>query len=127
MVNEWLQHCGNDEFGKLAVNSRGDEIFSLDNGTVVKTEPELRMTLAAGSTAAMLSQPNDWVTFNDQNLGRAPIQTSLKPLTLPEPSIPCCLTQVNPGGQAGVSRVDLEGLISREIIVGYIMVFGTAG
>ena len=27
------------------------------------------MTLAAGSTAAMLSQPNDWVTFNDQNLG----------------------------------------------------------
>ena len=127
MVNEWLQHCGNDEFGMLAVNSRGEEIFSLDNGTVVKTEPELRMTLAAGSTAAMLSQPNDWVTFNDQNLGSSADTDFLEATDFAGAVDPVLSDSSQPWWSGWSIEGRLGGAHFQEIIVGYITVFGTAG
>ncbi|MDA9920406.1 hypothetical protein N9D87_02960, partial [bacterium] len=51
------------DYGRLAVDRVGKDVIGLDNGTITKTEPQLRMTLASGSPEAM-AQPQDWIAYN---------------------------------------------------------------
>ncbi|MDB2558020.1 thrombospondin type 3 repeat-containing protein, partial [Luminiphilus sp.] len=62
-LSNWIQSCGGGDYGRLAVDRVGKDVIGLDNGTITKTEPQLRMTLASGSPEAM-AQPQDWIAYN---------------------------------------------------------------